>query len=173
MAHWSKIGKDPPRKLLGKRVFALTFASSCSARTRVTNTVSIYHAGRPTMLPSSDLVPLEHSFASKNLCFKCRKKTTVQGGSPSWIWQHGTEARTAGDAKAWWLCNQCWDKRKTVVYRIGTTHYPICHLRDEHQLSKRGPVESVFFLRIAYVSLLLFLNSVIFAWALLRFSSGS
>jgi hypothetical protein len=34
MAHWSKIGKDPPRKLLGNRVFALTFASSCSARTR-------------------------------------------------------------------------------------------------------------------------------------------
>ena len=128
--------------------------------------------GRPTMLPS-DLVRLEHSFASKNLRFKCRKKTTVQRGSPSWIWQHGTEARTAGDAKAWWLCNQCWDKRKTVVYRIGTTHYPICHLRDEHRLSKRGPVESVFFLRIAYVSLLLFLNSVIFAWALLRFSSGS
>ena len=32
MAHWSKIGKDPPRKLLGNRVFALTFASSCSAR---------------------------------------------------------------------------------------------------------------------------------------------
>ena len=33
MAHWSKIGKDPPRKLLGNHVFALTFASSCSART--------------------------------------------------------------------------------------------------------------------------------------------
>src|SRR5271155_1508911 len=32
MAHWSKIGKDPPRKLLGNRVFALTFASSCSAQ---------------------------------------------------------------------------------------------------------------------------------------------
>ena len=28
MAHWSKIGKDLPRKLLGNRVFALTFASS-------------------------------------------------------------------------------------------------------------------------------------------------
>src|SRR4051794_9466101 len=80
--------------------------------------------------PSSDLVRLEHSFASKNQRFKCRKKTAVQRGSPSWIWQHGTEARTAGDAKAWWLCNQCWDKRKTVVYRIGTTHYPICHLRQ-------------------------------------------
>ena len=68
--------------------------------------------GRSTMPPSSDLVRLEHSFASKNLRFKCRKKTAVQRGSPSWIWQHGTEARTAGDAKAWWLCNQCWDKRK-------------------------------------------------------------
>src|SRR5271154_4881598 len=32
MAHWSKLGKDPPRKLLGNRVFALTFALSCSAR---------------------------------------------------------------------------------------------------------------------------------------------
>jgi hypothetical protein len=32
MAHWSKIGKDPPRKLLGNRVFALTFASSYSAQ---------------------------------------------------------------------------------------------------------------------------------------------
>ena len=32
MAHWSKVGKDPPRKLLGNRVFALTFALSCSAR---------------------------------------------------------------------------------------------------------------------------------------------
>src|SRR5271163_4989955 len=32
MAHWSKIGKDPPRKLLGNRVFALTFASSCSVQ---------------------------------------------------------------------------------------------------------------------------------------------
>ena len=66
---------------------------------------------RPTMPPSSDLARLEHSFASKNQRFKCRKKTAVQRGSPSWIWQHGTEARTAGDAKAWWLCNQCWDKR--------------------------------------------------------------
>ena len=154
MAHWSKIGKDPPWKLLGNRVFALTFASSCSARTRVTSTVSIHHEqlpvssegwslpGRPTMPPSSDLVRLEHSFASKTLRFKCCKKTAVQRGSPSWIWQHGTEARTAGDAKAWWLCNQCWDKRKIVVYRIGTTHYSICHLRDEHRLSERGPIES-------------------------------
>ena len=33
--------------------------------------------GRPTMPPSSDLVRLEHSFASKNLRFKCREKTTV------------------------------------------------------------------------------------------------
>jgi hypothetical protein len=53
--------------------------------------------GRPTMPPSSNLVRLEHSFASKNQRFKCRKKTAVQRGSPSWIWQHGTEARTAGD----------------------------------------------------------------------------
>ena len=68
--------------------------------------------GHPTMPPSSDLVRLEYPFASQNLRFKCRKKTAVQRGSPSWIWQHGTEARTAGDAKAWWLCNQCWDKRK-------------------------------------------------------------
>jgi hypothetical protein len=35
-------------------------------------------SGRPTMLPPSDLVRLEHSFASKNLRFKCRKKTAVQ-----------------------------------------------------------------------------------------------
>jgi hypothetical protein len=32
MAHWSKMGKDPPRKLLGNRVFALAFASSYSAQ---------------------------------------------------------------------------------------------------------------------------------------------
>src|SRR5271168_1121018 len=32
MAHWSKIGKDLPWKLLGNRVFTLTFASSCSAQ---------------------------------------------------------------------------------------------------------------------------------------------
>ena len=32
MAHWSKIGKGPPRKLLGNRVFALTFASPCSVQ---------------------------------------------------------------------------------------------------------------------------------------------
>ena len=32
MTHWSKIGKDPPRKLLGNRVFVLTFASSCSVQ---------------------------------------------------------------------------------------------------------------------------------------------
>jgi hypothetical protein len=41
--------------------------------------------GRPTMPPSSDLVRLEHSFTSKDLRFKCCKKTAVQRGSPSWI----------------------------------------------------------------------------------------
>jgi hypothetical protein len=43
MANRSKIGKDPPRKLLGNRIFALTFALSCSARTRVIRTASIHH----------------------------------------------------------------------------------------------------------------------------------
>jgi hypothetical protein len=43
MAHWSKIGKTRLGNYSEIVVFTLTFASSCSARTRVTSTVSIRH----------------------------------------------------------------------------------------------------------------------------------
>jgi hypothetical protein len=129
MAHWSKVGKDRLGNY-SEIVFSLLLLlhpvllahASLAQSVYIMNSLPVSSErwslpGRPTMPPSSDLVRLEHSFASKSLRFKCRKKTAVQRGSPSWIWQHGTEARTAGDAKAWWLCNQCWDKRKIVVYR--------------------------------------------------------
>jgi hypothetical protein len=86
---------------------------------------------RPTMPPSSDLVRLEHSFTSKNLRFK---KTAVQRGSPSWIWQHGTEARTAGDAKVWWLCNQCSPSAPPIHYSFHPSPPP----QEDPRLCPRG-----------------------------------
>lgn len=101
----------------------------------------VFGATKPAWLPSYDLVRSEHQFAFKGQRYKCCKKTAVHRGTPSFIWQYGTEARTSDSSQPHWLCNACWDKRKITLHRIGTTHPPIVHLREVHAVDQSGPIE--------------------------------
>lgn len=112
---WEGFGSE----IASRRVFSVDIAllvrglleqSEYTMQTSPAPSTGLFGATKPAWLPSSDLVRSEHQFAFKGTRYKCCKKTAVQRGTPSFIWQYGTEARASESSYPYWLCNACWDK---------------------------------------------------------------